>query len=315
MSDIGCISIDVDTLSSIYKGEGCTRAGGYTFVEFRSGVENMLSFFEKFGIHTTMFMVGSDFLYKDNHDAINAIRDAGHEIANHSMSHPQGFRFLSLADKRKELINMGDICESVTGIRPKGFRSPGWNIDDSAIPVFKDLDYIYDSSVFPTFLMPLMKFSHWASMSLQPSEVRTAMGQINYMFAPRTPFRVDENSLAKPGSNTLIEFPLSVSPVLRIPFFATLLLFTGNKLFDYLYRNIRSAGLPIHFQMHLSDFIDYSIPELEDQIPTENKGVYVPQALSTPLQKKMDIFSRMVEMMVEDYAFITLEEWSRRIAK
>ena len=48
MSDNGCISIDVDTLSSIYKGEGCTRTGGYTFVEFRSGVENMLSFFEKY---------------------------------------------------------------------------------------------------------------------------------------------------------------------------------------------------------------------------------------------------------------------------
>ena len=141
------------------------------------------------------------------------------------------------------------------------------------------------------------------------------MGQINYMFAPRTPFRVDENSLSKPGGNTLIEFPLSVSPVLRIPFFATLLLFTGNKLFDYLYQNIRSAGLPIHFQMHLSDFIDYSIPELKDQMPAANKGVYVPQALNTPLHKKLDIFGRMVEMMAEDYAFITLEEWSWRIAK
>jgi len=315
MSNTGCISIDVDTLSSIYKGQGCTRPGGYTFAEFRSGVENMLKFFEKYGISTTMFMVGNDFLNKKNHDAIKAIRDAGHEIANHSMTHPQGFRYLSSEEKTRELDEMSNICESVIGIRPIGFRSPGWNIDDSTIPVLNELGYTYDSSVFPTFLMPLLKLSHWASMSRQPHHVRTTMGQLNYMFAPRVPYHVRDRSLQKPGENKLIEFPLSVSPVLRIPFFATLLLFTGKRFFDYLYRAIKSAGLPIHFQMHLSDFIDYSLPELQDQMPQGNSGVYVPQALNTPLNKKLEIFHRMVALMAEDHKFITLQEWSRSISR
>lgn len=313
MSRTGSISVDVDSLSSIYKGQGCSRLDGYSFIEFRTGIENMLAFFDRFKLKVTMFMVGNDFLHEQNHEAIRAIQNEGHEIANHSMTHPQDFRWLSGEEKRRELNGMGDICETVTGRRPIGFRSPGWNIDDSAIPILNDLNYTYDSSVFPTYLMPLMKFAHWLSMSKQPRGVRTTMGQLDYMFAQKTPYRISDTSLRKTGKNKLFEFPLTVSPILRIPFFATLLLFTGISFYRLLYHSIEAAGLPVHFQMHLSDFIDYSLPELADQMPRINQGVYVPQALNTPLEKKLHVFEDMIALMIRDYSFITLEEWSRRI--
>ena len=310
MKNWGNISIDVDSLSSIYKGQGCSRSGGYTFLEFRTGLENLSDFFLKYQIKTTMFMVGSDFLYKDNHSSIKDIASIGHEIANHSMTHPQGFRWLPLDEKEKELTRMSDTCQEVTGTRPIGFRSPGWNIDDSTISVLNKLYYTYDSSVFPTSLMPVMKFAHWSSMSKQKKQDRTTMGQTNYMAAPLKPYHVSDKSLGRAGSNALIEFPISVTPLLRIPFFATLLLFTGIGFYKQLYRSIRSAGIPIHFQMHLSDFIDYSIPEIQDQMPSNKQGAYLPQSLSTPLSKKIDLFSEMVEIIGQDHEFITLEKWS-----
>jgi peptidoglycan/xylan/chitin deacetylase (PgdA/CDA1 family) len=313
MKPSASISIDMDTLASIYKGQGCTRTGGYTYIEFRSGVENMLDFFERLGIHTTLFMVGSDFLYEKNHNAIKAITRSGHEIANHSMRHPQGFRWLSRAEKERELAEMNAICKAVSGQTPIGFRSPGWNVDDATIPILTKLGFRYESSVFPTSFMPLLKLSHWLSMSKQPKEARTTMGQIDYMFAPLRPYHVDDHALGKKGDNPLIEFPLSVSPLLRIPFFATLLLMSGIGLYKTLYRRIRAAGLPIHFQMHLSDFIDYSLPELEGQMPGTNQGTYIPQALHTPLAEKTAIFTEMVEMMAADYSFITLKEWADQI--
>ncbi len=310
MKPTASISIDMDTLASIYKGQGCTRPGGYTYVEFRSGVENMLDFFARLGIHTTLFMVGNDFLYEKNHDAIKAIARSGHEIANHSMRHPQGFRWLPDAEKERELAEMNAVCKEVTGLTPIGFRSPGWNVDDATIPILNKLGFRYESSVFPTSLMPLLKLSHWLSMSKQPKEARTTMGQIDYMFAPLQPYHVADDALGKKGNNALIEFPLSVSPVLRIPFFATLLLLSGIGLYKTLYRRIRAAGLPIHFQMHLSDFIDYSLPELERQMPDAGQGTYIPQALHTPLTQKTAVFTEMVEMMAADYNFITLREWA-----
>ncbi len=307
------ISIDVDTLASIYKGQGLTRPGGYTYVEFRSGMENLARFFEKWNIQTTLFMVGNDFQYAPNLPAIRAAQRGGHEIANHSMTHPQGFRWLSAPEKEREIESMSEICRQVTGRRPLGFRSPGWNIDDSAIPILKKAGYRYDSSVFPTALMPLMKFAHWRSMSRQPAPARTTMGQMNYLCAPLRPYKTSSRSLARRGEDGLIEFPLSVSPLLRLPFFATFLLFSGLDFNRLLYRRIRARGLPINFQMHLSDFVDYSLPELEGQMPASGTGTYLPQALHTPLAKKLAVFGAMLETIAADYQFITLAQWAERM--
>jgi len=313
MNNWGNISVDVDSLSSIYKGQGCSLPGGYTFVEFRTGLENLSNFFSKYAIKTTMFMVGNDFLYEKNHAVIKEIANNGHEIANHSMTHPQGFRWLLEKEKEMELNSMSDICWEVTGKRPVGFRSPGWNIDDATLPVLNKLKYVYDSSVFPTSLMPLMKFAHWSSMSKQKKQDRTTMGQTSYMFSSLSPYHVSDYSLGKRGDNSLIEFPISVSPYLRVPFFATLFLITGIGFYRKLYRSIRAAGLPVHFQMHLSDFIDYSIPELKDQMPGNKKGMYIPQSLHTPLSRKLDLFSELIDLIAPDYSFITLDQWAKRI--
>lgn len=309
----GNISIDVDSLSSIYKGQGCTRPGGYTSIEFRTGLDNVSNFFAKYAIKTTMFMVGNDFLHKENQKFIIDVANAGHEIANHSMTHPQGFRWLSEREKEKELVSMSDICQEVIGKRPVGFRSPGWNIDDATLPLLNKLKYKYDSSVFPTSLMPVMKFAHWLSTSKQIKQDRTTMGQIKYIFAPLRPYHVSDYSLGNRGNNALIEFPVSVSPFLRIPFFATLLLFTGIGFYRTLFRSISKAGLPLHFQMHLSDFIDYSLPELKDQMPENNSGAYVPQSLDTPLPKKLDLFREIIDLIAQEYNFITLDQWANKI--
>lgn len=308
-----CVSIDVDTLSSIYKGFGCTRPGGYTYIELQTGLENLSRFFERWDIKTTLFMVGNDFKHTKNCSSIQDIHKAGHEIANHSMSHPQGFRWLSPQEKENEILGMGEICKQVVGEVPVGFRSPGWNIDDATIPVLKKSGYIYDSSIFPTSIMPAMKFAHWRSMSKGAKPDRTTMGQMNYMFAPVKPYHTSPHSLSSKGSGGLIEFPISVSPILRIPFFATFLLLTGSGFNHLLYRQIRNHRRPIHFQMHLSDFVDYSLPEFANQMPATGSGTYLPQALHTPLSKKLELFGEMIEWIASDYDFITLRQWTKRI--
>jgi len=310
---LASISIDVDTLASIYKGQGLTCPGGYTYLEFRSGMENMARVFEKWGIKATLFMVGNDFKQAVNLSAIKAMHQAGYEIANHSMNHPQGFRWLPPQEKEAEISAMGAICRQVTGQTPVGFRSPGWNVDDATIPVLQKAGYLYDSSVFPTSIMPLMKFAHWRSMSSQPKPARTTMGQMNYMCAPLRPYRTSARSLARKGGDGLLEFPVSVSPLLRIPFFATFLLFSGVGFNRLLYRSIRARGLPINFQMHLSDFVDYSLSEFAGQMPAGGSGTYLPQALATPLAKKLEVFGALVETIAADYDFITLKDYAQRM--
>lgn len=312
MKPTAAVSIDVDSLSSIYKGKGCTSQEGYTYGEFRQGMDTLLHFFDSYKIRTTLFLVGTDLLYEKNRPFVRDAHLAGHELANHSYDHLQGFRWLNPKEKETQINKMGELCEEVTGVRPVGFRSPGWNIDDETIPILKKLGYIYDSSIFPTFLMPLMKFTHWASMYKQPKPDRTTMGMWRYMLAPITPYRTTMSSLARKGNEGLVEFPVSVSPAARLPFFATLFLFTGTGFFHHLYKRLRHKNLPIHFQMHLSDFVDYSMPELQNQMPLDEKGVYVPQALATPLEEKLKLFREIIQTISADYDFITLKDWAKK---
>ncbi len=312
MKPTAAISIDVDSLSSIYKGKGCTNPDGYTYAEFRQGMDTIFNFFYSFNIRVTLFLVGTDLLHEENRPFVKVAHQAGHELANHSYNHPQGFRWLSPKEKETQITKMGDLCEEITGVRPVGFRSPGWNIDNGTIPILRKSGYIYDSSIFPTFLMPLMKFTHWASMYKQPKPERTTMGMWRYMFAPITPYKTTASSLGKKGEGGLVEFPVSVSPAARLPFFATLFLFTGTGFFHHLYKRLRKRNLPIHFQMHLSDFADYSMPELQNQMPLNEKGVYVPQALATPLKKKLGVFQEIIETIAADYDCITLRDWAEK---
>ena len=309
------ISCDVDTLASIYKGYGCRRLGGYSHTELRVGLENFSVFLESYGIKATLFMVGNDFCHEVNHDAIRAVVKSGHEIGNHTQTHAQGFRWLSLAEKEDEIAGMEEVCREVIGVRPTGFRSPGWNMGDDAISILKRHGYTYDSSVHPTCLMPILKFLHWRTHRHASPVGRTTMGQWNYMFAPIKPYRASGNCLGRIGHGGLVEFPVTVVPFVRVPFWATFTLATGFGLFKTSLRILKTLSLPIQYQFHLSDFVDYTHPELADQVPLPSHGVYVPKALRMPLEEKLTVFRRVIDSLVRDYDFVTLAKWFEDLAE
>ena len=149
----GAISSDIDSLHSLYKGHGLRRAA-YSYAEFEMGLENFSRFLDPYDVKATLFMVGDDFLQAQNEGPIRAASAAGHEIANHSMTHAQGFRLLPPDAMEAEVAGMEDACLRVTGRRPIGFRSPGWNVGDGAVEILKRRGYVYDSSVFPIGFHP-----------------------------------------------------------------------------------------------------------------------------------------------------------------
>lgn len=306
------ITSDIDTLASIYKGQGCRRAGGYTYAELRMGLENFSRFLEPYGVKATLFMVGNDFLQPQNYDAIRAMAREGHEIANHTLTHAQGFRLLAPKQKEAEIAGMEELCQMVTGQRPVGFRSPGWNIGDDALPILQNRGYLYDSSVFPTALMPLLKFLHWYTMRSRQGGDRTTLGHWRYMAAPITPYRTSQKSFVEQGSEGIVEIPITVTPGLRLPFFATFLLSTGLRLFMLSYQMLKALGRPIQFQFHLSDFVDYGHPDLADQLPDDGQGLYVPSALRMSLVQKLEIFRAAMDALVKDYMFVRLTDWAKQ---
>ncbi|HWI17106.1 MAG TPA: hypothetical protein VNT81_05140, partial [Vicinamibacterales bacterium] len=88
---------------------------------------------------------------------------------------------------------------------------------------------------------------------------------------------------------------------------------SGFGLFQRSYQLLRALKFPIQYQFHLSDFVDYTTPELAEQVPSPNSGVYVPQALRIPLSKKLPLFERAMETIARDYEFVTLADWARTV--
>jgi peptidoglycan-N-acetylglucosamine deacetylase len=313
MNQGAVVSIDVDTLASIYKGTGCRRKGGYSYAEMQIGLENILRFFNTYHCPLTLFMVGNDLNFEQNLRPAGDMLTGGHEIANHTMHHTQGFRFLDPDQKKAEIQAMEDICLKKLGVKPVGFRSPGWNISDDAAPILKELGYIYDSSVFPTSFMPLLKLSHWLSMQSRPSIDRSTMGQSSYMFAPRQPYRAMQNRLDKKGEDGIVEFPITVSPVFHLPFTATFYLLFGWKVYSDILNALIRRNIPIHFQFHLSDFVDYTLAEFSDQMPESRQGVYVPKALRMTYAQKESAFRKIMDKIAQHYIFRRMDRWSSEL--
>jgi hypothetical protein len=310
---LAAVSSDIDTLESIYKGQGCRRPAGYTFAELHMGLENFARFLDDYDIKATLFMVGRDFEREKNHGVIRAMSDAGHEIANHTYTHSQGFRFLSTAEKESEIARMEELCQAVIGRRPLGFRAPGWNVGDDTAHILRRHGYLYDSSVFPTSLMPLLKLLHWTAMHKRPAADRSTMGSMRYLFSPVAPYRTAEHALGQSGKEGIVEIPITVTPVVRLPFLATFVLETGFRYFEICYRWLRTTNRPIQFQMHLSDFVDYSHPALSDQVPQSGDGQYVPRALFTPLPEKLNLWRRVFDLLEPDCHFERLDSWAANV--
>lgn len=309
----GAISSDIDTLQSLYKGHGLRRPA-YTYAEMQIGLENFSRFLEPYGVKATLFMVGHDFLQSQNAAPIRAVAAGGHEIANHSMTHAQGFRLLPKDQMEAEVAGMEDACLALTGRRPVGFRSPGWNVGDGAMEILKRRGYLYDSSVHPTSLMPLFKFLHWWNTKNRQGGDRTTMGQLKYMLSPLRPFAASSESFSRRGSGGVVELPVTVVPGVRLPFWATFLLATGMGMFKASLQVLVAMKMPVQFQFHLSDFVDFNDREFADQVPRAGDGVYVPQALWTPLDAKRELFTRAMDLLAEHYQFVTLEQWATQVA-
>lgn len=98
----------------------------------------ILQTLEKYGIKATFFLCG--FWVRDYPDMVKAIADAGHEIGNHSMTHPH-MNKLSSAQIRAELAEFEALISDVIGRQTKLFRVPYGEYNDTVIKTLRESGY------------------------------------------------------------------------------------------------------------------------------------------------------------------------------
>lgn len=92
---------------------------------------------ESYGVNATFFLVG--FWIEKYPDIVKEIDERGFEIGNHSENHPEMSK-LTKEQMIKEIESVNDRVFALTGKRPKVFRPPYGDYNDTLVLTLKELN-------------------------------------------------------------------------------------------------------------------------------------------------------------------------------
>ncbi|MBE7038485.1 MAG: deacetylase [Ruminococcaceae bacterium] len=97
---------------------------------------SLIEILKKYNIKTTFFVVGE---WVDKYpESVKELSDAGHEIMNHSNTHPH-MTSLSKENMKKEVEECNKKIESVINKKPILFRPPYGDYNDSVVGAMRDI--------------------------------------------------------------------------------------------------------------------------------------------------------------------------------
>jgi peptidoglycan-N-acetylglucosamine deacetylase len=225
---------------------------------------------------------------------------AGHELASHSHTHPYALAEASAEAVEDELSHAEEALASVSGRRPVGFRAPGYTLSRAMVVALSRRGYLYDASVFPAAPYYLAKAAVLASMALLGRASASRLDSPRVLLAPRAPYRPDVKQPYRPGTAPLLELPMAVTPLLRVPFFGTLLTTAPWGVVEGAYRALRKDSF-LSLELHAVDVL-----EAEDGIPEELARVQ--RDVRVPRAEKERRLESVLGWLVRDFQVSTLEE-------
>ncbi|WP_142130240.1 polysaccharide deacetylase family protein [Bacillus sp. SLBN-3] len=100
-------------------------------------IPDMLETLKKHQVYATFFLEGR--WVKNNPKLARMIVEAGHEVGNHSYSHPD-MKSLQTSKVRDELKRTNDIIEVTTGEKVKWFAPPSGSYRDEVVEIADEMD-------------------------------------------------------------------------------------------------------------------------------------------------------------------------------
>ncbi|MCE5236598.1 MAG: polysaccharide deacetylase family protein [Clostridiaceae bacterium] len=92
----------------------------------------------QYNVKATFFLCG--FWVEKYPDKVKAIFDAGHEIGNHTATHPH-MNSLSTSQMQEELNKYEALLTPITGVKSKLFRAPYGEYNDNVIKTVRSMGY------------------------------------------------------------------------------------------------------------------------------------------------------------------------------
>lgn len=309
MRRLANVSIDLDGLQFYHTIHGID-APADPVAMYTVALPRFLELFAEHEIRATLFVIAQDLSHGVVVDALREAVHAGHEIASHTFHHPYDLRSWSERGIGNEIAQAEDAIRDAVGIRPVGFRTPGYNVDTRIVRILAERGYLYDSSVFPCPPYYFAKAAVMTTMALAGRPSGSAMTDPHALLAPLQPYRPSRWNFARPGdrkhSLPLWEIPIGVTRFSRLPVIGTSIGALSPTAAQILYRTGLAGSPGIQLEFHGIDMLDQ-----DDSLCTAL--VRRQPDVRRPWKTKRATFSAFFERIGRSYAWVTLEQQAREL--
>jgi peptidoglycan/xylan/chitin deacetylase (PgdA/CDA1 family) len=301
------LSLDLDNQWSYMKTHG--DAGWESHPSYLAAVVPViLDFLAARRLTISFFIVGQDAALAKNRSALSAIAAAGHEIGNHSFRHEPWLHLYTGAELDEELRRAEDAIESATGVRPRGFRGPGFSLSAETLETLCRRGYQYDATVFPNLLNPLARAYLFSTSKLSAEEKRqrsALFGTWKDALRPVRPFHW------RLESGQLLEIPVTTLPGFKVPMHLSYLVYLAKFSRALARAYLRFALAACHVTgthpsilLHPLDFMG------REDCPAL---AFFP-GMELPRERKLGIVGELFDILLARCEVVTMGEHARRAA-
>jgi hypothetical protein len=259
MSRLANVSIDLDGLGCYHTIHRLAEAADPTLM-YTLALPRFRELFAELGIKATLFVITSDLEHEAVVRELRLAVDEGHEVASHTHSHPYNLREWTDARIAAELKQSEDALFHAVGVRPVGFRTPGYNVDTRILRILAERGYTYDSSVFPCPPYYLAKAAVMGVMALSGKPSGSSMTDPAALLAPLQPYRPSRFNFSRPGDAThslpLWEIPMGVVRGVRVPVIGTSIGAVPAAAARAMARALKLGQPTVQLEFHGIDMLD-----------------------------------------------------------
>ena len=263
-----------------------------------TAVERFCELLDSLGVKGTLFVVGDTLALPDAASRIEAAAGQGHEIANHTWSHPYNLSRLP-TEKIDDQIERGAFAiEQACGTRPVGFRAPGSLLGSEVLARLERTGALYDSSVMPSPVYQIAKGAVVGILRALGRESRALIGDPREALGPSGPYGPDPRRPWREGESELVEVP--VSTLGAAPLTGGLLALAGRRAADLMAR-VASRKPTINLELHGVDLLDIASDGLDPALSAQPD-------LRIPWTRKVDVFRAFIERVMRTHRVVTLAQ-------
>jgi len=268
MKNIICFTNDVET-TSIVNGGLRPETG---LKVWKEGLPLLLDIYARHEIQTTFFVV-ADFAYECP-EIVRMLLAEGHEVGLHGLTHDhrRAFDNMSLEEQIHDLREGKKILEDIGGAQVISFRAPALRVNEFTPQALLETGFKFDSSVAPQRIDMFMSLG--------------SRKKLAWLKAPRKPYYVRQDNLARKGKLPIIEVPVSSFGIPYIGTFMRISPILSSCVRQLLYWETKNTNKPVNFLIHPNEVITEPNLNLKKERRASN---YVAYLLSDVLRYKLKL--------------------------